>query len=118
MTSPMLGFSERFRFSPDADATRVPMTAVVEPHGVFRLLTPHGGGCPPAGEGRSSAPQACPWNTPDRCLPGAGFGCEHQPSAGAHQMLTPETATSDPITCLGSPTSPCPPRRDRPRRRD
>ncbi len=40
MTSPMFGFSERYRFEPDDAATRVTMSAVVEPQGVFRLLTP------------------------------------------------------------------------------
>ena len=40
MTSPMFGFSERYRFESDQDATRVSMSAAVEPRGVFRLLTP------------------------------------------------------------------------------
>ena len=40
MTSPMFGFSERYRFDPDGEATRVSMSAAVEPRGVFRLLTP------------------------------------------------------------------------------
>jgi uncharacterized membrane protein len=40
MTSPMFGFSEQYRFNPDEDATRVSMSAAVEPRGVFRLLTP------------------------------------------------------------------------------
>jgi len=40
MTSPMFGFTEQYRFEPDHGATRVTMTAVVEPHGIFRLLTP------------------------------------------------------------------------------
>jgi len=40
MTSPVFGFSERYRFEPDHDATRVQMTASVEPHGIFRLLAP------------------------------------------------------------------------------
>ncbi len=40
MTSPMFGFSERYRFESDADATRVSMSATVEPRGLFRLLTP------------------------------------------------------------------------------
>jgi len=40
MTSPMFGFCEQYRFESDQDATRVSMNAVVEPRGVFRLLTP------------------------------------------------------------------------------
>jgi hypothetical protein len=40
MTSPMFGFGEQYRFESDDQATRVSMTATVEPHGVFRLLTP------------------------------------------------------------------------------
>jgi uncharacterized membrane protein len=40
MTSPMFGFCEQYRFESDGDATRVSMTATVEPRGVFRLLTP------------------------------------------------------------------------------
>jgi uncharacterized membrane protein len=40
MTSPMFGFSEQYLFEPDDQATRVSMTAAVEPHGVFRFLTP------------------------------------------------------------------------------
>jgi Polyketide cyclase / dehydrase and lipid transport len=40
MTSPMFGFSEQYRFEPDHDGTRVRMTATVEAHGIFRLLTP------------------------------------------------------------------------------
>ena len=40
MTSPMFGFSERYRFESDQDATRVSMSAAVQPRGVFRLLTP------------------------------------------------------------------------------
>ena len=40
MTSPIFGFSERYRFESDEDATRVSMNAAVEPHGVFRLLAP------------------------------------------------------------------------------
>ena len=40
MTSPMFGFCERYRFESDQDATRVSMSAAVEPRGVFRLLTP------------------------------------------------------------------------------
>jgi uncharacterized membrane protein len=40
MTSPMFGFTEQYRFEPDHDATRVSMTASVEPRGIFRVLTP------------------------------------------------------------------------------
>jgi len=40
MTSPMFGFSEQYRFEPDGQTTRVSMTATVEPHGIFRYLTP------------------------------------------------------------------------------
>jgi len=40
MTSPMFGFSEQYRFEPDDQATRVPMTATAEPFGIFRLLAP------------------------------------------------------------------------------
>ena len=40
MTSPVFGFTERYRFEPDHDATRVQMTASAEPHGIFRLLAP------------------------------------------------------------------------------
>jgi uncharacterized membrane protein len=40
MTSPVFGFSERYRFESAGDATRVSMTATVEPRGTFRLLTP------------------------------------------------------------------------------
>lgn len=40
MTSPMFGFTERYRFEADHDATRVQMTASAEPHGIFRLLAP------------------------------------------------------------------------------
>lgn len=40
MTSPAFGFTEQYRFEPDRDATRVSMTASVEPRGQFRLLTP------------------------------------------------------------------------------
>lgn len=40
MTSPVFGFSERYRFESTGDATRVSMTATVEPRGSFRLLTP------------------------------------------------------------------------------
>jgi uncharacterized membrane protein len=40
MTSPMLGFCEQYRFEPDQDGTRVSMSASVEPHGVFRFLSP------------------------------------------------------------------------------
>jgi len=40
MTSPMFGFSERYRFDADGASTRVSMSAAVEPRGVFRLLTP------------------------------------------------------------------------------
>ena len=49
MTSPMFGFCERYRFESDQDATRVSMSAAVEPRGVFRLLTPI---IPPASAGR------------------------------------------------------------------
>jgi uncharacterized membrane protein len=40
MTSPLFGFSERYRFEADGGSTRVSMSAAVEPRGVFRLLTP------------------------------------------------------------------------------
>jgi uncharacterized membrane protein len=40
MTSPMLGFCEQYRFEHDQDGTRVSMSATVEPHGVFRFLSP------------------------------------------------------------------------------
>ena len=40
MTSPMFGFAEQYRFEPDQDGTRVSMSAAVEPHGVFRFLSP------------------------------------------------------------------------------
>jgi Polyketide cyclase / dehydrase and lipid transport len=40
MTSPVFGFSERYRFESAGDGTRVSMSATVEPHGLFRLLTP------------------------------------------------------------------------------
>jgi len=40
MTSPVFGFSERYRFEPAGGGTRVSMSATVEPHGLFRLLTP------------------------------------------------------------------------------
>lgn len=40
MTSPVFGFSEQYRFEPDHGATRVSMTATLEPHGIFRLLAP------------------------------------------------------------------------------
>ena len=40
MTSPIFGFTERYRFEADHDATRVQMTASAEPHGIFRLLAP------------------------------------------------------------------------------
>jgi hypothetical protein len=36
----MFGFSEQYRFEPDAQATRVSMTATVEPFGIFRFLAP------------------------------------------------------------------------------
>ena len=37
---PAFGFSERYRFEADHQATRVQMTASAEPHGIFRLLAP------------------------------------------------------------------------------
>jgi len=40
MSSPAFGFTEQYRFEPDRDATRVSMTASVEPRGLFRLLGP------------------------------------------------------------------------------
>jgi uncharacterized membrane protein len=40
MTSPVFGFIEQYRFEPAEQGTRVSMTATVEPHGVFRFLTP------------------------------------------------------------------------------
>ena len=40
MTSPVFGFSERYRFEADHEATCVQMTASAEPHGIFRLLAP------------------------------------------------------------------------------
>jgi uncharacterized membrane protein len=40
MTSPVFGFSERYRFEADHEATCVQMTATAEPHGIFRLLAP------------------------------------------------------------------------------
>ncbi|HLK72165.1 MAG TPA: SRPBCC family protein [Streptosporangiaceae bacterium] len=40
MTSPMFGFSERYRFEAEHAATRVQMSAIAEPHGSFRLLAP------------------------------------------------------------------------------
>ncbi len=40
MTSPAFGFSERYRFEADHQATRVQMTASAEPHGIFRFLAP------------------------------------------------------------------------------
>ena len=40
MTSPMFGFTEQYRFETDHDATRVSMTACVEPRGLFRVLAP------------------------------------------------------------------------------
>jgi carbon monoxide dehydrogenase subunit G len=40
MTSPLFGFCEQYRFESDEDATRVSMSAAVEPHGLFRLLGP------------------------------------------------------------------------------
>ena len=40
MTSPVFGFSERYRFEADHQATCVQMTASAEPHGIFRLLAP------------------------------------------------------------------------------
>jgi uncharacterized membrane protein len=40
MTSPMLGFSEHYRFESGPDGTLVSMSAAVEPHGVFRFLSP------------------------------------------------------------------------------
>ncbi len=40
MSSPLFGFSERYRFEPDGAGTRVSMSAAVEPRGVFRALTP------------------------------------------------------------------------------
>ena len=40
MTSPMFGFCEQYRFEHDQDGTRVSMSADVEPHGVFRFLSP------------------------------------------------------------------------------
>jgi uncharacterized membrane protein len=40
MTSPMFGFSEQYRFEQDQGGTRVSMSAAVEPHGVFRFLSP------------------------------------------------------------------------------
>jgi len=40
MTSPMLGFCEQYRFEQDQGGTRVCMSADVEPHGVFRFLSP------------------------------------------------------------------------------
>ena len=36
----MFGFSEWYRFESDHDATRVSMSAVVEPRGLFRLVAP------------------------------------------------------------------------------
>ena len=40
MTSPMFGFCEQYRFEQDQDGTRVWMSADLEPHGVFRFLSP------------------------------------------------------------------------------
>jgi uncharacterized membrane protein len=40
MTSPVFGFSERYRFEADHEATRVQMTATAEPYGIFRFLAP------------------------------------------------------------------------------
>ena len=40
MTSPMFGFSEQIPLEPDQAGTRVSMKAAVEPHGVFRFLSP------------------------------------------------------------------------------
>ena len=40
MTSPMFGFSEQYRFEPAPGGTRVSMSAALEPHGVFRFLSP------------------------------------------------------------------------------
>jgi uncharacterized membrane protein len=40
MTSPMFGFSEQYRFEPDPGGTRVSMSAALEPHGLFRFLSP------------------------------------------------------------------------------
>ena len=40
MTSPMFGFREQYRFEHDQGRTRVSMSADVEPHGVFRFLSP------------------------------------------------------------------------------
>ena len=40
MTSPMFGFSEQYRFEQDQGGNRVSMSAAVEPHGVFRFLSP------------------------------------------------------------------------------
>lgn len=40
MTSPAFGFTERYRFEADHEATCVQMTATAEPHGIFRLLAP------------------------------------------------------------------------------
>ena len=40
MNSPMFSYSERYRFDPDGDDTRVSMSAGAEPHGAFRLPAP------------------------------------------------------------------------------
>jgi hypothetical protein len=40
MTSPVFGFSERYRFESAGDGTCVSMSATVEPRGLFRLLGP------------------------------------------------------------------------------
>lgn len=40
MTSPMFGFSEQYRFEAAPGGTRVSMSAALEPHGVFRFLSP------------------------------------------------------------------------------
>jgi Polyketide cyclase / dehydrase and lipid transport len=40
MTSPVLGFCERYCFDPAGDGTRVSMSATAEPRGLFRPLAP------------------------------------------------------------------------------